>query len=71
MDFDTFIITGPDTSTLTATGLKQAGGVQAPAGKAYNLRGTCKTDSFSISDQTTVQVLCGTLTNAHGIYYST
>ena len=58
MDFDTFVITGPQTSSVSLAKL---------AGKKFNYAGACQTDVFSVSG-TTVPPLCDTLTGEHGKY---
>ena len=58
LDFDTFVITGPQTSTVSLATI---------VGKKYNSVGTCQTDVFSVSG-TNVPPLCSTLSGEHGKY---
>ena len=58
MDFDTFVITGPQTSSATVAKL---------AAKKFNYAGACQTDVFSVSG-TGVPPLCDTLSGEHGKY---
>lgn len=68
LDFDTFVITGPSTNTLTVG--TQIGGTFIPlaaSGIGFNYQGQCLTDAFTVGG-TTVPTLCGTLTGEH-IYF--
>ena len=58
LDFDTFVITGPQTSTVSLAKL---------VAKKYNSVGACQTDVFSVSG-TNVPPLCSTLSGEHGKY---
>ena len=60
LDFDTFVITGPQTSSATVAKL---------AGKKFNYAGACQTDIFSVSG-TTVPPLCDSLSGEHGKFHS-
>ena len=67
MDFNTFVITGPSTLTLTL-GKETAGSVTTGAGTPYNAATNCQTDTFSITGVSggTPPVICGTNTGYHG-----
>jgi hypothetical protein len=68
LDFDTFVITGPSTNTLSV-GKELGGGIvpAAAAGKGFSYQGQCLTDAFVVGG-TNVPTLCGTLTGDH-IYF--
>ena len=67
LDFDTFIITGPVTTSLSIA--KATGGVAAPTAKtAMSHKTTCATDQFSVSNAPNVPTVCGTLTGDHSKY---
>merc|ERR1711878_188407 len=63
LDFDTFVITGPSTVTLSIG--KFIGGEPNTGGVEQMDRGTCKSDTFSISNAPHIPVICGTLTGEH------
>merc|ERR1712241_731749 len=63
LDFDTFVITGPSTVTVSV-GLF-LGGEGNVAGVAQMDRGQCKSDTFAISNAPHIPVVCGTLTGEH------
>jgi len=66
LDFNTFVITGPATMTLTI-GKHVHGVVNEGAGqKEVAQRTQCLTDTFTISNQVSVPVICGTNTGYHG-----
>ena len=72
LDFDTFIITGPSTTTTSTDHLKNIGGMSdgANGGKAVSLRTKCATDTFSVGFAPGVPTLCGTLTGDHCKHFS-
>ena len=61
LDFDTFVITGPSTKTITSTLL-----YYEVEPENYVQYSQCSTDIFGISNAPTVPPLCGTLTGDHG-----
>ena len=63
-DFSTFVITGPSTSSVSV-GLALAGEFN-PGGIAVADTTQCLTDTFSITNQVSVPVICGTNTGYHG-----
>jgi len=63
LDFSTFVITGPSTSSVSI-GLMLAGEFN-PGGKAVADTTQCLTDTFSITNQVSVPVICGTNTGYH------
>merc|ERR1712165_251139 len=63
LELETFVITGPSTVS-TSVGLF-LGGEGSAAGLALGDKGTCKSDTFSISGASHIPVLCGTLTGEH------
>ena len=65
LDFDTFVISGPSTITLSV-GKIIAGQLQSATGKKVNNKGNCITDVFSINNVPNVPNICGTLTGDHG-----
>lgn len=65
LDFDTFVITGPSTNSVSVA--KMTFGIAAAAGKKFSYVGQCLTDAFNVGG-TTVPTLCGTLTGDH-IYF--
>ena len=69
MDFDTFVITGPSTNSITI--IKQTNGVVDQgnaAGKLVSSATQCLTDTFRVSEASSVPILCGTLTGEHSKY---
>ncbi len=64
LDFNTFMITGPNTLTLSVN-LMKAGAVFV-AGTGIAQTGRCLTDSFSVTNQNTLPVICGDMTGQHG-----
>ena len=66
LDFDTFIISGPSTSSVTI-GHQLAGTLVGVAnGKGVADATQCQTDTFNVRNQNTLPVLCATLTGEHG-----
>ncbi len=70
LDFDTFIITGPSTSTDTVTTLvKNSGVVGGKLGQVVpvSAAGQCLTDRFSVTNAggPSPPVICGTNTAEH------
>jgi len=67
MDFNTFVIAGPNTLTLTL-GYLTGGSVTTAAGVTYTAQTQCQTDTFSITGVTggTPPVICGTNSGYHG-----
>merc|ERR1712218_7550 len=63
LELETFVITGPSTIS-TSVGLF-LGGEGSAAGVALGDKGTCKSDTFSITGASHIPVLCGTLTGEH------
>merc|ERR1711910_243648 len=63
LDFDTFVITGPSTVTVSV-GLF-LGGEPNTGGVEQMDRGQCKSDTFAISNAPHIPVICGTLTGEH------
>ena len=64
LDFNNFVITGPDTVT-TSVAKTLAPGIPI-VGKKYSYSGTCLTDVFTVSGTSNVPPLCSTLTGEHG-----
>ena len=69
LELETFVITGPSTIS-TSVGLF-LGGEGSAAGLALGDKGTCKSDTFSISGASHIPVLCGTLTGEHCKFLTT
>lgn len=69
LDFNTFLLTGPSTRTVSI-GKVAAGGLIPDAGNgiAVSESGRCLTDTFTIGNQDTVPVICGTNSGEH-VYY--
>ena len=61
LDFDTFIITGPSTKTVTGTWITFP--VESDDQVQYS---NCGTDTFGVTNAPTLPVVCGTLTGEHG-----
>jgi len=66
LDFSTFVITGPSTSSVSL-GLMLAGEFN-PGGVKVSDATQCLTDTFSITNQVTVPVICGTNSGYH-VYF--
>ena len=67
LDFLTFAITGPSTDSASVG--KLLNGFESKAsGKEIGNAGRCLTDTFSISNQNSVPVICGTNTGFH-VYF--
>ena len=69
LELETFVITGPSTIS-TSVGLF-LGGEGSAAGIAMGDKGTCKSDTFSITGASHIPVLCGTLTGEHCKFLTT
>ena len=65
LNSSTFVITGPATTTLSV-GKMIAGQTNLAAGKEVGDVTQCLTDTFSITNQNTVPVICGTNSGFHG-----
>ena len=67
MDFNTFVIAGPSTVTLTV-GLLTGGSVTTSPGVAFTAATQCQTDTFSITGSPggNPPVICGTNSGYHG-----
>ena len=65
LDFTTFVITGPNTVT-DSYNLMLNGDIVLDGGKKVAQTGMCLTDTFAISNQETVPIICGTNTGEHG-----
>jgi len=66
LDFSTFIISGPSTSSVSV-GLMTAGNFN-PGGKEVTDGTQCLTDTFTITNQVTVPMICGINTGYH-VYF--
>jgi hypothetical protein len=66
MDFNTFVIAGPTTSTYTV-GFESGGSTTVAAGAPYTDVTQCLTDTFSVTggSGSTPPVICGTNTGYH------
>lgn len=67
LDFSTFVITGPSTTTLSV-GKMISGQTNLAAGKEVGDVTQCLTDTFTITNQNTVPVICGTNSGFH-VYF--
>ena len=65
LNSSSFVITGPSTATLSV-GKTLAGQVHLAAGVEVGDVTQCLTDTFSITNQRTVPVICGTNSGFHG-----
>jgi hypothetical protein len=67
MDFNTFVIAGPSTVTLSVN-YETAGSVTNAAGVAFNQATQCQTDTFSMTGipGAIPPVICGTNSGYHG-----
>ena len=69
-DFSNFVITGPSTSTVSVGTMLTGEFVDTVANGEQVTDGTqCLTDTFSITNQVSVPVICGTNTGYHGKIY--
>ena len=73
LDFTTFVITGPSTSTVSTHYVVNGHifptvGTNAASTRKMSKQGSCLTDIFVISDQQSVPEVCGTLTGEHGMF---
>ena len=64
LDFLNFVISGPSLNTVT-TG-KLIGGVLGSGGIAVSDASQCLTDTFQVSNQATLPLICGSNTGYHG-----
>ena len=64
LDFLNFVISGPSVNTVTVGEL--VGGVLGSGGKAVSDATQCLTDTFQVSNQATLPLICGTNTGYHG-----
>merc|ERR1712194_699149 len=67
LDFSSFVITGPSTAT-TSVGKMLTGQAHLAAGVEVGDVTQCLTDTFSITNQRTVPVICGTNSGFH-VYF--
>ena len=65
LNSSTFVITGPATTTLSV-GKMISGQTNLAAGKEVGDVTQCLTDTFTITNQNTVPVICGTNSGFHG-----
>ena len=67
LDFDSFSITGPSTSTTTSAKLKILNGITDGAGAAVTTASQCLTDSFSVtsSNGNSPPTICGNNAGKH------
>jgi hypothetical protein len=72
MEFNTFVIAGPSTLTLSL-GFEAGGSVTHAAGKAFDVSTTCQTDTFTVTGVpgAVPPVICGTNSGVHGKYKKT
>ena len=68
LDFNTFVISGPSTTTTSIGEVIFGAFVTDGVGADVAEAGQCLTDTFAISNQIAVPTICGTNTNAHGTY---
>ena len=68
LDFLTMVITGPSTTTTSIGDILNGEQVKAGKGKPVANAGRCLTDTFSITNQDSVPVICGTNTGFH-VYF--
>ena len=69
LDFSSFVITGPSTNTITTDErytMLAGGFVLAAAGVIVSDKTQCQTDTFTITNQVTVPIICGTNSGFHG-----
>ena len=67
LDFDSFVISGP--STATTSNAKALNGDIGAGGKEINEASRCLTDTFSVSNQRTFPLICGTNSGYHGKFF--
>lgn len=67
LDFNSFVITGPSTSSLTGLG-EYVGGTEGSGGKALAVASQCQTDTFSVTNQHSFPIICGTNTGYHAYF---
>ena len=65
LNSSSFVITGPSTTT-TSVGKMLAGQANLAGGAVVGDVTQCLTDTFSITNQNTVPVICGTNSGFHG-----
>ena len=65
LDFNTFLISGPSTST-DSIGKTTSGVLSAAGALAVSTATQCLTDTFTISGATSVPVICGNNNGQHG-----
>jgi len=68
LDFLTMVITGPSTTTTSIGDILNGEQVKAGKGKPVANAGRCLTDTFSITNQDSIPVICGTNTGFH-VYF--
>ena len=73
LDFTTFVITGPSTSTVSTHYVVNGNMIPTISPtfptRLMSKQGSCATDIFVISHQQNVPEVCGTLTGEHGMYH--
>ena len=65
LNFSSFVITGPSTATASV-GKMLSGQANLAGGEVVGDVTQCLTDTFSITNQNTVPVICGTNSGFHG-----
>ncbi len=70
IDFNTFVIAGPSTVTLT-TATEVGGSVGGTGGQVISLATQCLTDTFSLTGPagSVPPVICGTNSGEHSKFY--
>ena len=63
-NFSTFVITGPTTTSTSVVAL--LAGAPNTGGAGVSETTQCQTDTFHITNQVTVPVICGTNSGYHG-----
>ena len=66
LDFEAFVITGPSTATESIGKALNGNIVSGAAGVEVSQATQCLTDTFSVSNQNTLPLICGTNTGYHG-----
>ncbi len=66
LDFETFVINGPTTASTSVFHILGGQVIGRANGVAVSIGTQCLTDTFQISNQANLPLICGTMTGEHG-----
>ncbi len=66
LDFETFVINGPSTASVSVYHLLGGQVIGIANGVAVSQATQCQTDSFQVSNQFNLPIICGNMNGEHG-----